>query len=76
MNNLTGESNGSTRVVADAVKLVYMGTSPPPSDIIVDDLDAGAVFTGTWTEGSYAGGYDTYYKFASNVASGATHTAT
>ena len=76
LNNLTGESNGSTRVVADAVKLVYMGTSPPPSDIIVDDLDAGAVFTGTWTEGSYAGGYDTYYKFASNVASGATHTAT
>lgn len=72
LNNLTGETNSTKRVVADAVKLVYLGTSLPPADVIVDDRDASAVFTGSWTEGSYAGGYQTYYKWANNVAASAT----
>ena len=76
LNNKTGESGSTTYVIADAVKLVYLGSTPAPSDVIVDDQDAGATFAGTWTEGSYAGGYDTYYHFADNVASGATHAAT
>ncbi len=76
LRNNTGERSSTKYVVADAVKLVYLGSTPAPSDVIVDDQDAGASFDGAWIQGSYAGGYNTYYHFADNVASGATHTAT
>ena len=69
LNNMTGEANGSHRVTADAVKFVYMGSTPPPSDVIVDDVDTGATWNGAWTAGTYGSGYNNTYKFANTAAS-------
>lgn len=77
LDNYTTESNGSRRVVADAVMFVYV--PPSPDDVIVDDVDPGAYRTGSWTDGTYlTGSYNNNYKFCYNDSSTetASHTWT
>jgi len=38
-------------------------TFSTPVEVIVDDADAGATYTGSWTAGTYSGGYNGTYKF-------------
>ena len=65
LNNLTGETNSSRRVLADAVRFVYI--PPTPDDVIVDDVDQGATTVGTWLDGTYlTGSYNNSYKHCSN----------
>lgn len=39
-------------------------TATPPADTIIDDADTGATYTGTWSNGTYSGGYNNTYKYA------------
>ena len=49
-------------------------TTAAPTEIIIDDV--GATYTGTWTAGTYSGGYDNTYKYCSNRRTSSTATVT
>lgn len=71
LDNYTTETSGSRRVLADAVKFVYV--PPAPADIIVDDVDPGATKTGSWSNGTFlTGSWNDSYKFCYNDISNET----
>ena len=67
----------STNAYGTATSADYtFTTSAAPVEIIVDDTDPGWTTTGTWTQGTYSGGWNDTYWYCYNRKTSSTATST